>query len=463
MLRRIALMLALATVVAPSAARAHEWEEDYTDDWSAEAPPDAAVVADATADVDVDASVTFDTFHGALSPYGEWVVAGSYGRVWRPHVAAGWRPYYYGRWEWTNEGWLWVSEEPFGWAAYHYGRWALDPYFGWIWVPGYQWAPAWVSWRYSGDVVGWAPLGPGVSVFVSVSTFHDNWWTFVPCRSFVAHPVYRVAYQPSFTRRHWHATTPAPAYRGRPGFARGPSPAWGGPPPRTIEQRIGRPVTPVRVVPAPSPGAARLGNGEVAMYRPGLRGWDGPRRGDPGALRGDRSPGPRVDARSAPGFRSDDARRGPAFRGDDRPRFQSGTDRGQAGVDRSQPGVDRGGQVRRFEGFQPGGQAPRGQERGAPSVAPVPAPSTAVPAPTPRQDAPRFVPRGWSGPAAAPQQGAAPRAERSWPQSGGRGGAELRGGGEFRGGGGGSGGGAPRTMTPSRGGGDRGGGGRMQR
>ena len=31
---------------------------------------------------------------------------------------------------------------------------------GWVWVPGEEWAPAWVSWRTSKDYVGWAPLPP---------------------------------------------------------------------------------------------------------------------------------------------------------------------------------------------------------------------------------------------------------------------------------------------------------------
>ena len=29
-----------------------------------------------------------------------------------------------------------------------------------MWVPGDEWAPAWVSWRTSKDYVGWAPLPP---------------------------------------------------------------------------------------------------------------------------------------------------------------------------------------------------------------------------------------------------------------------------------------------------------------
>ncbi|HVO21251.1 MAG TPA: DUF6600 domain-containing protein [Anaeromyxobacter sp.] len=271
MLRRAVALVALAAAVAPAAGRAQEWEEDYTG-----ATDQAATSDEYPVSVDVDASTSVDlaTFQDSLQPYGEWVVAGSYGRVWRPRVATGWRPYYYGRWEWTDEGWLWASDEPWGWAGYHYGRWAYDPYYGWIWVPGYQWAPAWVSWRYSGDVVGWAPLAPGVSVYVSDTPFVDAGWTFVPCNSFVAMPVYQVAYPPSSSRRWFDASAPAPA---RQGLRTGPgrpaaAPAWGGPPRRAIEARIGRPVTPVRVVTAASPGAAAAGRpGEVAVYRPELR------------------------------------------------------------------------------------------------------------------------------------------------------------------------------------------------
>jgi hypothetical protein len=272
MLRRIVAFLALFTVLGPVVGRANEWEEDYSDEARDESPPkdDYRV----SVDMGVSGNVGIDSFQGALEPYGDWVVMRGYGRVWRPHVAAGWRPYYYGRWEWTNEGWLWVSDEPWGWAAYHYGRWAYDPYQGWLWVPGSQWAPAWVSWRYSGDVVGWAPLAPGVSVYVSATPFLDAWWTFVPCRSFVAVPVHTVAFAPAYTRRYFEASAPAPA---RPGMRSEPgrpvvSPAWGGPPPRAIEQRTGHPITPVRVVAAPAPGTGRSGEGEVSIFRPELRG-----------------------------------------------------------------------------------------------------------------------------------------------------------------------------------------------
>ena len=41
-----------------------------------------------------------DDFVQPLSPYGDWVVVGEYGRCWRPaRVEAGWRPYANGHWE----------------------------------------------------------------------------------------------------------------------------------------------------------------------------------------------------------------------------------------------------------------------------------------------------------------------------------------------------------------------------
>ena len=53
-----------------------------------------------------------------------------------------------------------TNEDDWGWVVYHYGRWAHDRGLGWFWVPGDEWAPAWVDWRYGGDDIGWAPLPP---------------------------------------------------------------------------------------------------------------------------------------------------------------------------------------------------------------------------------------------------------------------------------------------------------------
>src|SRR5882724_5080759 len=118
----------------------------------------------ARADLEVSASVRVSAvaeFNAPLAAHGAWITVGSYGRCWRPSgIAVSWQPYCYGRWVWTDCGWYWESDEPWGWACYHYGSWAYDSEFGWVWVPGIDWAPAWVTWRFGGGYCGWAPLGP---------------------------------------------------------------------------------------------------------------------------------------------------------------------------------------------------------------------------------------------------------------------------------------------------------------
>ena len=106
-------------------------------------------------------AVSVSFFHEQLSPYGRWVVAGSYGDCWVPTgVAAGWAPYVDGQWYWTDYGWTWASADPWGDVPFHYGSWAWADGYGWVWVPGTVWAPAWVSWAYTDAYVGWAPLPP---------------------------------------------------------------------------------------------------------------------------------------------------------------------------------------------------------------------------------------------------------------------------------------------------------------
>ncbi len=141
----------------------------------------------ARADVGVFASVQIRAeadFHAPLATHGTWVEVDSYGRCWRPSgVVVGWQPYCDGYWVWTDCGWYWVSDEPWGWACYHYGHWVYHSRHGWIWMPGIEWAPAWVSWRVGAGYVGWAPMPPRARffasapappfVFVEVGRFHE--------------------------------------------------------------------------------------------------------------------------------------------------------------------------------------------------------------------------------------------------------------------------------------------------
>ena len=107
---------------------------------------------------------TVALFYESLASHGRWFDSDRFGYVWQPERAAidrEWRPYTDGRWQWTEHGWTWQSLESYGWAVYHYGRWFRHPQSGWLWVPGHEWAPAWVSWRVKGsDFAGWAPLPP---------------------------------------------------------------------------------------------------------------------------------------------------------------------------------------------------------------------------------------------------------------------------------------------------------------
>jgi hypothetical protein len=135
------------------------------------------------------ANVDVGFFYDDLASYGHWIQRPSYGWVWTPRVVArSWRPYEDGHWVWTDLGWTWVSNEPFGWATYHYGRWYDDPDYGWEWVPGNQWAPAWVDWQAGNDYIGWAPLPPSIGyspgVTLNVSLAPED-FLFVPEQRFL--------------------------------------------------------------------------------------------------------------------------------------------------------------------------------------------------------------------------------------------------------------------------------------
>ena len=110
--------------------------------------------------------VSVDFFYNNLNG-GSWIEVGNYGYCWQPDIVVSdptWRPYADGYWAYTDLGWTWVSYEDFGWATYHYGRWVRLADLGWVWRPGYEWGPAWVSWRFGGGYAGWAPLPPETEV-----------------------------------------------------------------------------------------------------------------------------------------------------------------------------------------------------------------------------------------------------------------------------------------------------------
>jgi hypothetical protein len=145
-------------------------------------------------------------FYTSLAPYGTWIEIGFGTPVWRPTMMKrSWSPYYQGQWIYTNYGWYWDSYEPFGHVVYHYGRWYLDDYYGWIWIPDNEWAPAWVDWRYDDDYIGWAPLSPYAlfSVNIGIHYTHDyyvpyNHWNYVQYNHFCDNNVYNYYVAPKY-------------------------------------------------------------------------------------------------------------------------------------------------------------------------------------------------------------------------------------------------------------------------
>ena len=168
---------------------------------------------------DVD-SADINTFYDELSNSGEWIKVDNQeidsdeslemsetvdidedvitGYIWRPSVSitlVDWNPYSYGRWEYCNFGWIWVSDYQWGWGPYHYGRWWFSNRWGWVWSPGHRWAPSWVSWCHTRNYVGWHPISPrthwrhhnGIIVTHPVTPKQKgitNKWTFVDKKDF---------------------------------------------------------------------------------------------------------------------------------------------------------------------------------------------------------------------------------------------------------------------------------------
>jgi hypothetical protein len=192
-------------------------------------------------------AVSISVFHDQLTPYGRWVVAGSYGNVWVPHVATGWAPYVDGQWVYTDYGWTWASSDPWGGVPCHYGSWAwVDPY-GWVWTPGTVWAPAWVTWAYSGDYVGWAPIPPtfalsatgyaGAPVVVATTRY-----CFVPTRQFVGVNVASVRVPVARNSAIFSTAVKTTNFRVSEGVVR-----TAGPPTAQIEKVTARKIAPVSI------------------------------------------------------------------------------------------------------------------------------------------------------------------------------------------------------------------------
>jgi hypothetical protein len=134
--------------------------------------PAVAVVPTATVP-----AVSLDGFQAQLAPYGTWIQVPGYGLCWQPAVAVtdlSWRPYFnQGHWIYADTGWSWQSDYSWGAIVFHYGRWSRFNAH-WVWLPGYDRAPAWVCWREADGYCGWAPLPPSATYKAGLGLFFDG-------------------------------------------------------------------------------------------------------------------------------------------------------------------------------------------------------------------------------------------------------------------------------------------------
>jgi hypothetical protein len=103
----------------------------------------------------------FEAYSDVFNRYGTWDTDVQFGVVWFPQVGPDWRPYADGYWQayGPQSQWLWVGRDPWGWPTHHFGRWGANASGRWFWMPGRQWAPAWVDWSVGPGYIGWTPLG----------------------------------------------------------------------------------------------------------------------------------------------------------------------------------------------------------------------------------------------------------------------------------------------------------------
>lgn len=215
---------------------------------------------------DYETGVTYQQFYDELSPYGNWISYPGYGYAWVPQVA-GFRPYSTnGYWVYTTLGWTWMSNYRWGWAPFHYGRWMLDARFGWLWIPGYEWAPAWVAWRGGGGYYGWAPLGPGMGINISIGVIPNNYWSFVPNKYINSRSIgnYYVSNNTTIINNttvinnNYYNNDRTVVYNTGPRISE-------------VEKATSTKIAPIRVINSSAPGSTAVNNNELSIYRPQVR------------------------------------------------------------------------------------------------------------------------------------------------------------------------------------------------
>jgi hypothetical protein len=226
---------------------------------------------------DKQSNLSYQEFYDGLSPYGQWLYDSQYGYVWLPDVGPDFRPYYTnGYWAMTQYGNTWVSGYDWGWAAFHYGRWTFDQYYGWLWIPDSQWAPAWVSWRGNNDYYGWAPMGPGVGINISLGLIPNDWWVFLSPNYFYESRFQRYCHNDWSFNRIIYSQTNYINYT----FNDQRNSYYTGPRADDYRRRTGRQTSVFTIDINNRRGSSRISGNRINMYRPSIQNSAGaaPRR-----------------------------------------------------------------------------------------------------------------------------------------------------------------------------------------
>jgi len=227
-------------------------------------------------EADEETDLTFEYIYETLEPFGKWHNTDAFGWVWQPYeMKRGWQPYTLGKWELTEEGWLWISNFDWGWLPFHYGKWCRHKYLDWCWVPEYEWAPAWVVWYWTDNYIGWSPIqpvppgetfevDPGDWFFVSYANFFSpylvNYRISYGCVSSAVCDPYIVVNNYYFNNCYYYDYKKCRK-------------VWVGPPVLVVEKKVKRRIPKKRVVTVKK-RTSRKKNGKrkvVEIYRPSLR------------------------------------------------------------------------------------------------------------------------------------------------------------------------------------------------
>jgi len=162
----------------------------------------------------------------------------------------------------TDYGNTWVSDYSWGWAPFHYGRWYYDDYYGWTWIPGYEWAPAWVVWRSGGGYYGWAPMAPGINISININ-IPGIYWTFLPHTHMYHRNMHR--YYSRYSPAIYNRTTII-----NNTYVYNDNRYYSGPSARDYERTTGRKATVHRLESSDnrSGRSTRVSNNAVSVYRP---------------------------------------------------------------------------------------------------------------------------------------------------------------------------------------------------